>query len=280
MLWILMLAAPFPYIANTAGWMTAELGRQPWLVYGLMRTEDGYSKVVSAGNGMFTLLGFMGIYTVLGILFLFLIGREIEHGPVAGHESVSALHPAARQGDGDKVNMASLWFWIVAAMIATYAVLDGFDLGAGAIYLIAAKTNDERRQVLRAIGPVWDGNEVWLLAAGGTLYFAFPRLYASSFSGFYLPLTIVLWLLILRAIGIEFRAHIENRVWQDFFDVIFSVSSILLAVFFGAALGNVVRGVPLDSSGYFFEPLWTNFNSARRRASSIGIPCSSERWRW
>jgi cytochrome d ubiquinol oxidase subunit II len=155
--------------------------------------------------------------------------------------------------------MASLWFWIVAAMIATYVVLDGFDLGAGAIYLIAAKTNEEKRQVLRAIGPVWDGNEVWLLAAGGTLYFAFPQLYASSFSGFYLPLMVVLWLLILRGIGIEFRAHVENRVWQEFFDVVFSGSSILLAVFFGAALGNVVRGVPLDATGYFFEPLWTNF---------------------
>jgi cytochrome d ubiquinol oxidase subunit II len=155
--------------------------------------------------------------------------------------------------------MASLWFWIVAAMITIYVVLDGFDLGAGAIYLIAAKTNDERRRVLRAIGPVWDGNEVWLLAAGGTLYFAFPRLYASSFSGFYLPLTIVLWLLILRGISIEFRAHIENQVWRDFFDTTFSISSILLAVFFGAALGNVVRGVPLDASGYFFEPLWTTF---------------------
>jgi cytochrome d ubiquinol oxidase subunit I len=94
MLWILMLSAPFPYIANTAGWMTAELGRQPWLVYGLMRTEDGYSKTVSAGNGMFTLLGFMGIYTVLGILFLFLIWREIDHGPLAGNESASNLHPA------------------------------------------------------------------------------------------------------------------------------------------------------------------------------------------
>ena len=81
MLWILLLALPFPYIANTAGWMTAELGRQPWLVYGLMRTADGYSKMVSAGNGMFTLLGFFGMYTVLGILFLFLVRREIEHGP-------------------------------------------------------------------------------------------------------------------------------------------------------------------------------------------------------
>ncbi len=163
--------------------------------------------------------------------------------------------------------MASLWFWIVAAMVATYVVLDGFDLGAGAIYLIAAKTNDERRRVLRAIGPVWDGNEVWLLAAGATLFFAFPQLYASSFSGFYLPLMMVLWLLMLRAIGIEFRSHIDNPVWQDFFDVVFSVSSILLAVFFGAALGNVVRGVPLDATGYFFEPLWTNF----KLSSQTGI---------
>jgi cytochrome d ubiquinol oxidase subunit I len=88
MLWIVLLSLPFPYIANTAGWMTAELGRQPWLVYGLMLTADGYSKTVSAGNGMFTLLGFMGMYTVLGILFLFLVRREIEQGPEA--ETVSA----------------------------------------------------------------------------------------------------------------------------------------------------------------------------------------------
>src|ERR1700675_2474279 len=155
--------------------------------------------------------------------------------------------------------MASLWFWIVAAMIATYVVLDGFDLGAGAIYLIAAKTNDERRRVLRAIGPVWDGNEGWVIAAGGTLFFSFPRLYASSFSGFYLPLMIVLWLLILRGTSIEFRNHVKSKVWDPLWDFVFCASSLLLAVFFGAALANVVRGVPLDASGYFFEPLWTDF---------------------
>jgi cytochrome d ubiquinol oxidase subunit II len=127
------------------------------------------------------------------------------------------------------------------------------------VHLIIARNDHERRTILRAIGPVWDGNEVWLLAAGGALYFAFPLLYASSFSGFYLPLMMVLWLLMLRAIGIEFRTHIDEPVWQSFFDVIFSVSSILLAIFFGAALGNVVRGVPLNAEGYFFEPLWTNW---------------------
>jgi len=157
--------------------------------------------------------------------------------------------------------MATLWFMIVAVMVAAYVVLDGFDLGAGVIYLGAARTPDERRSIMRAIGPVWDGNEVWLLAAGGTLYFAFPLLYASSFSGFYLPLMMVLWLLMLRGIGIELRAHMKNPVWLGFFDVVFCVSSLLLTVFFGAALGNVVRGVPLGADGYFFEPLWTNFRA-------------------
>jgi cytochrome d ubiquinol oxidase subunit II len=155
--------------------------------------------------------------------------------------------------------MGATWFWLVALMIAMYVLLDGFDLGAGAIHLLVAKTDAERRQVLASIGPVWDGNEVWLLAAGGTLYFAFPQLYASAFSGFYLPLMIVLWLLILRGISIEFRNHVHSLVWDPLWDSLFCASSLLLAVFYGAALGNVVRGVPLDASGYFFEPLWTNF---------------------
>ena len=155
--------------------------------------------------------------------------------------------------------METLWFCLVAVMVAMYVLLDGFDLGAGAIHFLVARTNEERRQVIATIGPVWDGNEVWLLAVGGTLYFAFPLLYASGFSGFYLPLMIVLWLLILRGTSVEFRNHIQSPIWIPFWDFLFSASSFLLAVFFGAALGNVVRGVPLDDSGYFFEPLWTNF---------------------
>lgn len=155
--------------------------------------------------------------------------------------------------------METLWFCLVAVMVAMYVLLDGFDLGAGAIHFLVAKTDEERRQVIATIGPVWDGNEVWLLAAGGVLYFAFPMLYASGFSGFYLPLMMVLWLLILRGTSVEFRNHIQSPIWIPFWDFLFSASSLLLAVFFGAALGNVVRGVPLDESGYFFEPLWTNF---------------------
>jgi cytochrome d ubiquinol oxidase subunit II len=151
------------------------------------------------------------------------------------------------------------WFILVALMLVAYVVLDGFDLGAGAVSLFVARTKDERRLVLRAIGPVWDGNEVWLLAAGGALFFAFPLLYASSFSGFYLPLMMVLWLLMLRGVGVEMRSHINDPLWWSFFDGTFAVASMLLTVFFGAAIGNVVRGVPLGADGYFFEALWTNF---------------------
>lgn len=152
-----------------------------------------------------------------------------------------------------------IWFCIVAVMIAVYVVLDGFDLGAGIVHLGVARNEQERRAVLKSIGPVWDGNEVWLLAGGGALFFAFPALYASSFSGFYLPLMMVLWLLVLRGASIEFRSHIDNSVWKPFWDAVFTISSALLAIFFGAALGNVVRGVPLDASGNFFLPLWTDF---------------------
>lgn len=155
--------------------------------------------------------------------------------------------------------MGFVWFWIVAVMIAAYVVLDGFDLGVGILSPFVARSEEDRRILFRSIGPVWDGNEVWLLAGGGTLYFAFPLLYASSFSGFYLPLMIVLWLLICRGASIELRMHIDHGVWRSFFDGLFFVSSALLAIFFGAALANVIRGVPLGADEYFFLPLWTNW---------------------
>jgi cytochrome d ubiquinol oxidase subunit II len=155
--------------------------------------------------------------------------------------------------------MEIVWFCLVAVMVAVYVVLDGYDIGTGIVAPLVAKNDTERRMLLASIGPVWDGNEVWLLAGGGTLYFAFPALYASSFSGFYLPLIIVLWLLMMRGLSIELRNHLNNATWRPFWDTAFFVSSLLLAVFFGAALGNVVRGVPLDKEGHFFLPLWTDF---------------------
>jgi cytochrome bd ubiquinol oxidase subunit II len=118
--------------------------------------------------------------------------------------------------------------------------------------------------VLSAIGPVWDGNEVWLIAAGGVLFMAFPRAYSTAFSGFYLALMIVLWLLILRGVAIEFRSHQDNPLWREFWHTVFSVASILLAVVFGASLGNLVRGVPLGKDGLSGLPLFTDFLPGRQ----------------
>lgn len=155
--------------------------------------------------------------------------------------------------------MATLWFAIIAVMLAVYVVLDGFDFGAGILHLFVAKTDKERRSVFAAIGPVWDGNEVWLLAGGGILFFAFPRAYAAGFSGFYLPLIMVLWLLIGRGISIEFRSMEASPLWRSFWDGIFFVCSSLMAIVLGAALGNIIRGVPLNGEGFFSGPLFTNF---------------------
>jgi cytochrome d ubiquinol oxidase subunit II len=155
--------------------------------------------------------------------------------------------------------MGFIWFWLVAVMIVGYVVLDGFDLGVGVLHLFLVRTEAERRATLNSIGPVWDGNEVWLLAGGGTLYFAFPTLYASAFSGFYLPLMIVLWLLVLRGVSVELRNHLDMGVWRSLLDGLFGIASALLTIFYGAALANVLRGVPLQADGYFFLPLWTDW---------------------
>src|SRR5437588_11825517 len=149
--------------------------------------------------------------------------------------------------------MQTLWFILVGFMLTMYVVLDGFDLGAGAIHLFAAKNDEERRMILRAIGPVWDGNEVWLIAAGGTIFFTFPLLYASSFSGFYLPLIIVLWLLMFRGVSVELRSRIANPGWASSWDGMFSLGSALLAIFLGPPMANLIRGVPLAKRGSFFE---------------------------
>jgi cytochrome d ubiquinol oxidase subunit II len=160
--------------------------------------------------------------------------------------------------------MEAAWFAIVAGMLAVYTVLDGFDFGVGTLHRLVARTDEERRTVLAAIGPVWDGNEVWLIAAGGVLFLSFPRVYAAAFSGFYLALMIVLWLLILRGVAIELRSRQDNPLWREFWDTTFVFASALLAVVLGTALGNVVRGVPVDRTGLFFIPLFTDFRPGTR----------------
>ncbi|HEY7056269.1 MAG TPA: cytochrome d ubiquinol oxidase subunit II [Vicinamibacterales bacterium] len=155
--------------------------------------------------------------------------------------------------------MVEIWFAITAVMLTAYVVLDGFDLGAGALHLYAARTDRERRLVLAAIGPFWDGNEVWLLAVGGALFVAFPAVLASGLSNFYFAIFLVLWALILRGISIEFRSHIEHPLWRTAWDAVFSIASGILPVLFGAALGNLLRGLPMDPQGGFSLALFSHF---------------------
>jgi cytochrome d ubiquinol oxidase subunit II len=156
--------------------------------------------------------------------------------------------------------MATVWFCLLAFMIAMYVMLDGFDLGVGALHRILGRTEAERDEATQLIGPVWDGNEVWLIAAGGVLFLGFPRAYAASFSGLYFGLIIVLWLLVGRALGLELRHQIDNPLWRTACDTVFWLASAALAFMFGVALGNVVRGVPLGPDGYFREPLFNLLN--------------------
>lgn len=147
--------------------------------------------------------------------------------------------------------MNVVWFWVLGGMLTAYAVLDGYDLGVGTLHLWVARTNTERRIALNAIGPVWNGNEVWLVAAGGMMVVSFPRVYASGFSGFYLALMIVLWLLIARGVSIELRGQVDHPLWRSLWDTGFWFGSALLALLLGVALGNVLRGLPIGADGYF-----------------------------
>ncbi len=161
--------------------------------------------------------------------------------------------------------MELIWYIVLCFMLVVYVLLDGFDFGAGIVHVLFAKSEEEKAAVHRAISPFWDANEVWLIAAGGVMFMAFPLLYASAFSGFYLPLMILLWLLIFRALGLELKHFVHHPLWYQLWDFAFGWASFLLALFYGLALGNVVRGVNLGGleegttlydTNYFFLPLW------------------------
>lgn len=155
--------------------------------------------------------------------------------------------------------MIAAWYTVISFMLIVYVVLDGRNFGAGMLHWFVARTPEERRQVIAAIGPLWSWHEVWLVAFGGTLVATFPRLMASAFAGYYLALFLILWCLILRGISIEVGGHVNDRLWQSYWDFIFVFSNFLLAILFGAAAGNVARGVPLDDQGNFSMAFFTDF---------------------
>jgi cytochrome d ubiquinol oxidase subunit II len=155
--------------------------------------------------------------------------------------------------------MIETWYVVVSFMLIAYVALDGRNFGAGMLHCIVARTPEERRQVIAALGPLWSWHEVWLVGFGGTLMAVFPRLMTSAFAGYYLALFLILWSLILRGISIEVGGHIKDRLWQSLWDFVFVFSSILLAGLFGVAAGNLIRGVPLDVNGDFSLAFFTDF---------------------
>jgi cytochrome bd ubiquinol oxidase subunit II len=155
--------------------------------------------------------------------------------------------------------MVEVWFGLLGLTVILFAVLDGWNIGAGALHLIAGRTASERRAIVAALGPMWSWHEVWLLAFGGTFLMAFPVIMATAFAGFYLALWLVLWSFILRGISLEVGGHTDDHLWQSWWNFVFAVSSVVLAVLFGTALGNVIRGVPLDGTGKFSMSLFTHF---------------------
>src|SRR2546427_9131782 len=155
--------------------------------------------------------------------------------------------------------MIATWYGIPGAMLIIYVVLDGRNFGAGMLHWVVARTPEERRQVVAAIGPLWSWHEVWLVGFGGTLLAVFPRLMASAFAGYYLALFLILWSLILRGIALEVGGHINDRLWQGYWDFNFVLANFLLAILFGAAAGNLARGVPLDTQGDFSMAFFTDF---------------------
>ena len=152
-----------------------------------------------------------------------------------------------------------IWFLLIGILIIVYAVLDGFDLGVGYLYLFT-KNENEKRIYLNSIGPVWDGNEVWLLAGGGSIFAAFPYVYATVFSGFYIALYLLLLALVFRAISFEFRNKVDSPGWRKFWDWSFGLGSALPALLFGVAFGNILKGIPVDASKNFTGNFFTLLN--------------------
>jgi cytochrome bd ubiquinol oxidase subunit I len=295
--WLLRLfvgAVFAPFLANQAGWVSAEVGRQPWIVYGLLRTTDAVSKVLHSEQVLGSIVMFILIYSLLFLVWVFVLNTKIQHGPADHDEPKSAGDPPGssagqwldvavgmadpaspsmtnvREKPKTSEHLASLltdsfalqvtmdihifWFVVLGILLAGYAVLDGFDLGVGILHL-TVRTDQERRLFLNAIGPLWDGNEVWLVTFGGALFAAFPKAYATAFSGFYVPFMGLLFALIFRGVSMEFRSKRDSVRWRKAWDVAFFVSSFSATALFGIAVGNAIQGIPIAEDQEFYATL-------------------------
>ena len=218
--WTAIVGLALPYIAATAGWILTEMGRQPWIVNDLLKTADANSPAVSTTWVAISLSMFVALYALLLVLDIWLMRRYARRDPQAADEAdESASPPLAPPTDGDDMSLADLWFILVAFLWSGYFLLEGFDFGVGMLLPFLPRNDADRSAMFRTIGPVWDGNEVWLVMAGGATFAAFPAWYATMFSGFYLALLLVLFFLIVRVLSFEWRTKSPKRALAHGLDV-------------------------------------------------------------
>ncbi len=245
-----------PFVA-TAGWMLTEIGRQPWIVQGLLKTADANSPAVSSAMIVFSLAVFVCLYVVLLVLDIWLMRRYAKVDPPELDRDETGK-PSLRSDT--EIDLQELWFCLVAFFFGGYFVLEGFDLGVGLLLPFLPRNEEERSTMFRAIGPVWDGNEVWLVVAGASMFAAFPAWYATMFSGFYMALLLLLALLIVRVLSFEWRERHERSRWLGIWAWANTIGSLGAALIWGVAFSNLLYGVPIDSSGDFDGSFWDLFN--------------------
>lgn len=271
-LWTLL----FPLIANSWGWIFTETGRQPWAVFGVFKTADAVSPGVSQGEVITSLIAFTLVYAILAVVEVKLLVKYIKAKPAGtqrgrpqpAHHDRRSRRRRRRPADGllvlrgrsGTMELHDVWFVLIAVLWIGYFFLEGFDFGIGVLTKLLARDRKERRVLINTIGPVWDGNEVWLLSAGGATFAAFPDWYATLFSGFYLPLLIILLCLIVRGVAFEYRAKRPEERWQSNWEHAIFWTSLIPAVLWGVAFGNIVRGVKIDAHMEYVGGFWDLLN--------------------
>ena len=272
--WTAIVAIAFPYLAATAGWILTEMGRQPWIVQDLLKTSNAVSPNISTATVATSL-------SVFVLLYLDARGRRLRpdaplraRGPAAGRRRRRARREPASDAASpvgtERLRWASrtFWFVLIAVLWGGYFLLEGFDFGVGMLLPVLPRDERERGMMFESIGPVWDGNEVWLVVAGGATFAAFPAWYATMFSGFYIALLLILVLLIVRVVSFEWREKRDEPALADRPGCGRTRSAASAPPFiWGVALANLVHGVPLDSSHEFtgnFLDLFSAYTVARR----------------
>ena len=269
-LWGTFLAFPTGFVAILSGWFTAEVGRQPWVVYGLLRTKDAVTPSLTTGDVLFSLTGYVLVYAVVysfGVYYIYKLLHEGPTGEAQGHpgrdgQAADGVRRQRRDGDRQQAadrrvdamepsNLALFWAGVIACAILLYVMLDGFDLGVGVLF---GTTREEAHRVgmMDTIAPFWDGNETWLVVIGAGLFAAFPDVYAVFLGAFYLPVLLLLLGLIFRGIAFEFRFRSERMRWV--WDWGFFLGSTVVAFVQGAAVGAMIRGIPVVDGQYAGSP--------------------------